>query len=130
MVCSFPSKPNEPARAWITNVFLPLLEAPYPMQRREACRENTSLPANNAANSQYKPLCVPSALTERDAGNFLPRATTGLTLQHPTIPRMAPIHVLSTWIPCQHLVQGFGQNKQGILFTGGLVCPIPNFLGT
>lgn len=41
----FPSKPNEPARTWITNAFLSLLEAPYPMQRMEACRQNTSLPA-------------------------------------------------------------------------------------
>lgn len=100
------------------------------MQRRDVCRENMSLPAYKAANRQHEPLCVPSALTGRNTGNFQPWTTTELTLRRPTIPQMAPTHVLSTWIPCQHLFQGFGQNKQGILFTGGLVCPVPNILGT
>lgn len=58
--------------------------------REGRCAEKTSLPANNAANSQYKPLCAPSALTGRDAGNFPPRATTGLTLQHPHNPPNGP----------------------------------------
>lgn len=89
-MCSFPSKPNEPARAWITNIFLPLLQAPYPTQRMEACGENTSLPANKSPNSQYKPLCVPSAFTRRDTGNFLTGATAELTLQHPPRPPNGP----------------------------------------
>ena len=106
-MCSFPSKPNEPARAWITNSFLPLLQAPYPTQRMEACGENTSLPANKSPNSQYKPLCVPSAFTRRDTGNFLTGATAELTLQHhPQTPKW-PLHMFS--------LPGFPAN---ILFKG------------
>lgn len=51
------------------------------------------------------------------------------TLSTPQAPKWPP-HMFSIWILCQHLVQGFSQNEQGILFTGGLVCPIPNGLGT
>lgn len=68
----FPIQTNEPVKAQIINVFLTLLEAPYPMQRIDVCRENMSLSAHKATKSQHEPLCVPSALKGRDTGNFLP----------------------------------------------------------
>lgn len=128
-MCCFPSKPNEPVIPWIINVFLTLLEAPYPMQRMDVCIKNMSLPAYRRQRVNTTPLCS-ICINRESTESFLPRPSAESALQRPTIPPMASTHVLSTWIPCQPLTQGFSQSTQSILFTGGLVCPDPNFLGT
>lgn len=85
--------------------------------------------AYEAAKSQHEPLCAPSALTGRDRGGFLPWATTNLTLPSPTIPKWPP-HMYFLFRCPANLLLEVQQNRQAILFTGGLFVPLPNFLGT
>lgn len=103
---------------------LTLLEAPHPMQRIDVCRENMSLPAYKAANSQHEPLCVPSALTRRDTGNLLPGAATKLALRHPTNHKWPPHMFSLPGFPANMVFNGSARTSRA--FCSQVVCFVPS----